>query len=91
MYTKKEYATLRAVSNVISGLGWGIVIIFFLIGLFAGISLKSFFAGIMFGLVFGICGIPLIIVGQNSNIFLDQKELLELIYETLSKQEVTKQ
>ncbi len=85
MYTKKEYKTLRTVSNFISGLGWGIVGIFFFIGLLTGIGTGGFFRGIVIGALLAIAfGIPLIILGQSASVFLDQKELLELIHEALS-------
>lgn len=86
MYQKKEYRTLRTISNFISGLGWGIVGIFFFIGLAAGMAagMGGFFGGILLGLILGACfGIPMIIMGQSASIFLDQKELLELIFEKL--------
>lgn len=93
MYQKKEYKTLRTISNFISGLGWGIVGIFFFVGLMAGMAagMGGFIGGIIIGLILGASlGIPLIILGQSASVFLDQKELLELIHESLSKKDLEK-
>ena len=86
MYQKKEYATLRTVSNLTSGFGWIIVGIFFLAGLVIGWKAGGLIEGIFSGAIAGIAvGIPLIVMGQMVAVFLDQKDLLELILEALKK------
>jgi len=86
MYQKKEYATLRTVSNITSGFGWLIVGIFVLIGLLVGWKSGGFFAGLLFGIFSGIAGgIPFVVCGQLVSVFLDQKELLEEIHSSLKK------
>jgi len=80
MYERKEYATLKTVSNLTAGFGWLIVGIFFLIGLIVGWKSGGFFTGIFSGILFGIVlGIPFIVWGQMISVFVDQKELLEEI------------
>ena len=86
MYQKKEYTTLRTVSNITSGFGWVIVGILFLIGLIVGWNSGGFFAGIFLGIIFGIIlGIPFIVSGQMVSVFIDQKELLEEILDAVKK------
>lgn len=87
MYQKKEYATLKTVSNLTAGFGWVIVGILFLIGLIVGWNSGGFFAGIFSGILFGvILGIPFIVAGQMVSVFIDQKELLEEILEAVKKE-----
>jgi len=89
MYQKKEYATLKTVSNLTAGFGWVIVGIFFLIGLIVGWKSGGFFTGIFSGVLFGIVlGIPFIVWGQLVSVFVDQKELLEEILEAVKKEKV---
>jgi hypothetical protein len=86
MYQKKEYATLKTVSNLTAGFGWLIVGIFFLIGLIVGWKSGGFVAGIFSGVLFGIVlGIPFIVWGQLVSVFIDQKELLEEILEAVKR------
>jgi len=87
MYQKKEYTTLKTVSNITAGFGWVIVGVFFLIGLIVGWKSGGFFAGIFSGILCGIVlGIPFIIWGQLVSVFVDQKELLEEILEVVKKE-----
>ena len=80
MYKKKEYKTLRLVSNVTSGFGWVIVALLFILGWVVGSQSVGGLAGFFSGLVFGItAGIPIIVSGQLISVFMDQKELLEEI------------
>ncbi len=80
MYQKKNYNTLRTLSNMISGFGWVIIIILFIAGWIGGGQqvgvVGGFFAGLLTGLIIGI---PLIALGQLISVFLDQKEIQEEI------------
>jgi len=86
MYKEKEYNTLRMVSKITSGFGWIIAGIFALFGLITGWSAGGFLAGIIGGIVCGVLlGVPFVIGGQMISVFLDQKELLADILETMKK------
>ncbi|HDO25049.1 MAG TPA: hypothetical protein ENG95_00205 [Nitrospirae bacterium] len=86
MYQKKEYRTLRTVANFTSGFGWVIVSVLALIGLIVGWKAGGFLSGVLSGVVFGVLlGIPFIVAGQITSVFLDQKELLEEIRDSLKK------
>ncbi|MBI5043307.1 MAG: hypothetical protein HZC10_05670 [Nitrospirae bacterium] len=88
MYQKKEYNTLRLVANFTSGFGWIIVGILALIGLIVGWKSAGFLVGVFGGAVFGIVvGVPFIVAGQMVSVFLDQKDLLEEISDSLKKKE----
>ncbi|HDL15007.1 MAG TPA: hypothetical protein ENH28_02445 [Euryarchaeota archaeon] len=86
MYLKKEYRTLRTVANFTSGFGWVIVGVLALIGLIIGWQAGGFISGVLSGVIFGVLlGIPFIVAGQMISVFLDQKELLEDIRDSLKK------
>ena len=86
MYQKKEYNTLRLVANFTSGFGWIIVGILALIGLIVGWKSGGFLVGVFGGAIFGIVfGIPFIVAGQMVSVFMDQKDLLEEISDSLKK------
>ena len=77
----------HSVSNVAAGFGWLIVGVFFLTGLIYGWKLGGFSTGIFFGIIFGVLlGIPFIVWGQLTSVFVDQKELLEEILDTVKKE-----
>jgi len=62
-----------------------VVGIFGLSGLIAGLQVHGIVSGII-GILFGaMFGIPIIILGQLSAVFLDQKELLEDILSVIKK------
>ena len=86
MYQKKDYNTLRLVANFTSGFGWIIVGILAVIGLIVGWKSGGFLVGVFGGAVFGIVvGIPFIVAGQMVSVFMDQKDLLEEISDSLKK------
>jgi len=86
MYQKKEYHTLRTVASFTSGFGWVIVGVLALIGLIVGWKAGGFLSGVLSGVIFGVLlGIPFIVSGQMISVFLDQKELLEDIRDSLNK------
>ena len=91
MYQKKDYKTLRTLSNMISGFGWVIIIILFIAGWIGGGQqvgvIGGFFAGLLSGLIIGI---PLVALGQLISVFLDQKEVQEEILATINSKTSSK-
>ena len=95
MSQKKEYHTLRSVANFTSGFGWVIVGVVALIGLILGwkigdSAMYPYFYRLMLGILTGgvvgvLLGIPFVVSGQMVSVFLDQKELLEEIRDSLKK------
>ena len=86
MYQKKEYNTLRLVANFTSGFGWIIVGILAIIGLIVGWKSGGFLVGIIGGVFSGVLfGIPFIVMGQMVSVFMDQKDLLEEISDSLKR------
>ena len=85
MYQSKEYKTLRTVANITSGFGWLIVGVLAFIGLVTGWQAGGFISGVLGGIIFGVfLGIPFVVAGQMVSVFLDQKELLEDIRNSLA-------
>ncbi|MEK6679426.1 MAG: hypothetical protein AABY39_08420 [Nitrospirota bacterium] len=73
-------------ANFTSGFGWIIVGILALIGLIVGWKSGGFLIGFFGGAIFGVVvGVPFIVAGQMVSVFMDQKDLLEEISDSLKK------
>jgi hypothetical protein len=82
-YERKEYKTLRVIATFTSAFGWGIVIFFAFVGLIMGVAALGGI-GIILGPLLGVfAGIPYVAIGQLIGVFMDQKEVLEEILNSL--------
>lgn len=84
IYQKNKYKMLRSASNFLVQLGWIVLIFLFVVGIIAGFQASGNPMVILMGGFLGlVIGIPIIVLGQIISVFLDQKELLEEIRDTL--------
>ncbi len=84
MNDPKQYRVLMFFANLISGYGWLIVIVWFLLGVGLGWSFFGPMVSILLGVVLGLfVGVPIIAGGQLLSVWLDQRNYLRDIANTL--------
>jgi len=89
---KKDYRTLRFIAELLSLIGWVILIVclFAITPVMMKIldnGLLAFLTASFFGVILGI---PFVYAGQITSVFLDQKEFLEMIYDNVKNPDYKK-
>ena len=76
------YNTLRYFARFTSSFGWLIVGLWAAIGFVAGWQWSGVLMGVLGGVTLGAAlGLPFVLSGQLISVFINQKDLLEAIYE----------
>ena len=85
MNDSKQYRVLSIFANLVSGYGWLIVLFWFVIGTGISWTLMSGMMALLIGLLTGIViGIPIIAFGQLLAVWLDQRNYLRDIAQSLT-------